>query len=215
MDAARIQQKIYAGYGKAAGRLGFATRVYRADGALEPMADANLVATVLASFNAEDMSYRKPNKYGKPTWYCVADGRQLKVGDILDSDQDGTFFIAAMQSLLPILVVQANATVTISRVAELTSVGVQGYSGPTATNEVALMAGWPASILQGGRGDHNDTKLPADTRDAAWTILLPYVAGVTLRPSDLVVDQLGRRFGLQSAELTDLGWRMTAREELA
>lgn len=215
MDAARIQQKIYAGYGKSAERLGFATRVYRADCAMEPLADANLVTTLKASFNAEDMTYSKASKYGHPTWFCVADGRQLKVGDILASDQDGTFFVAAMQSMLPILVVQANAVVTISRMAARKSVGVQSYSGPTAANEEPRMAGWPASILQGGRGEHNDTKLPADTRTPAWNILLPYSPGVAVRTSDIVTDQHGRRYGLQSAELTDLGWRLTAREELA
>jgi hypothetical protein len=179
------------------------------------MADANLVCTIPVSFNAEDMNYRRPNKYGKPTWYCVADGSQLMVGDILDSDQDGLFFVAAMQSLLPILVVQANAIVTVLRVAERTSVGVQSYAGPTAANETSLMAGWPASILQSGRGERNDTHLPADTRAPAWTVLMPYIPGVNLRSSDIAVDQHGRRYGLQACELTDLGWRITAREEVA
>lgn len=214
MKAAQIQAKIYSGYGKAAARLGYDTQVFRASGPLEPVVDANLIATLPASFNAEDMHYRKPNGYGHPLWFCMADGRQLQVGDVLKNSEDGTFFIAAMQSLLPILTVQTNTTVSILRLPENTAVGAIGYGGATAATEQALISGWPASLLIGGRGEKNQVDLPADTRAGHYALLLPN-PGVTLRTSDIVVDHLGRRFALQSCELTDLGWRMTARQELA
>jgi len=214
MDAAGIQAKIYAGYGKAAARLGYSCRVYRASNPFEPLSDGNQVASLPASFNARDMRYQKPNTYDDPTWYCVADGRQLRVGDYLVNDQDGTFFVAAMQTQLPIVVVQTNAVVSILRLPESTAVGAIGYSGGTAAEEAPLMSGWPASVLIGGRGEKNPVGLPADTRAGHWSILLPH-AGVMLRTSDIVLDEHGRRYALQSCELTDAGWRLTARQELA
>jgi len=214
MNASGIQGKIYAGYAKTAARLGFATEVFRPTGPLAALAPTNFVTTLLASFNAEDMHYRKANKYAHPTWFCVADGRRLKVGDLLVSEQDGTFFVAAMQSMLPILTVQTNTTVSVFRVADDNAVGALPYAGPTANNLEPLMTEWPASVLQGSKGEKNEAALPADTRAALWNVLLPY-AGVTLRASDILTDHLGRRFALQSCELTDLGWRLTARQELA
>jgi hypothetical protein len=215
MKAAGIQSKIYAGYAKAAARLGYDVQLYRATGPFNAMSDANFQGTLPASFNAEDMGYKRPNKYGHPTWYVLADGRQLQVGDMLRNDQDGTFFIAAMQPQLPILVVEANVVASVLRATESDSVGAVGYSGATAANEVPLMTNWPASVLQGGRGEKNDVDLPSDTRAALWGVLMPATSGVILRSSDILVDQFGRRYALLSCELTGAGWRLTARQELA
>lgn len=215
MDARGIRSKIWYGFGKAAAKLGFPARVYRAATAHNPVVEANHITTLPASFNAEDMGYRKPNKYGHPTWFALLDGNHTQVGDILVSEEDGTFFIAAQQTDLPILVVSCNTTADVLRVPVNANVGLQPYGGVTAAAEQALMTAWPASILLGGKGEHNDANLPADTRAGQYSILLPAVAGTQLRASDIVRDHMGRRFALMSVELTDLGWRLTAREELA
>src|ERR1700722_10498415 len=104
MDAATIQARIYGGYGKAASFIGQTYSVYRANSASNPTAGGNLVTTLPVSLNAEDMKYGKPNKYGKATWYALLDGSRTRVGDYLVGP-GGTFFIAAMQLLLPILAV--------------------------------------------------------------------------------------------------------------
>jgi hypothetical protein len=72
------------------------------------------------------------------------------------------------------------------------------------------MAGWPASILRGGRGEGGMAKLPDDLKASGWDILMPAWAGLELVTSDIVADDLGRRFGIEAAELTPLGWRLTA-----
>ena len=164
------------------------------------------------SLNAEDMKYSKPNKYGKATWYALFDATSAQVGDYFSGD-GGTFFIAAMQLLLPILVVECNRVITVWR--PQIETGADGeYGGNTVANETALMTGWPCSILQGTKGEKNESNLPGDTRSPWWTILLPY-GGVQILPNDIITDDLGIRYVVSSPELTDLGWRITAMTAIA
>src|SRR6185437_5929854 len=158
MDAALLQQKIYGGYAKAAVRIGPTYSLYRppAGVATNPIVSGNLITTLPASFNAEDMKYQKPNKYGKATWYCIADGTQMQVGDYLVG-QSGTFFIAGMQETLPILAVECNRQVRIGRMPAESGAGLKPYSGKVQSEEVDALgttgpegsfeSGWPASIL--------------------------------------------------------------------
>jgi hypothetical protein len=204
VDQASIQSKIWGGYASAAKRLGADFQFYR-PGATFPGAP---LFTRPVSLNAEDMKYGKPNKYAKPTWYALADGTGLQAGDYLVGPQ-GTFFVAALQPLLPILVVECNRTATLSRVQAQTYVGAGGYGGMTGNNETAYASGVPCSILQGTKGEKNDAGLPGDTRLPWWQILMPAQAG-TVEYGDLIVDDLGRRYVVSSPELTDLGYRITA-----
>jgi hypothetical protein len=210
MDGATLQLKVYEGYAKAAVRLGMPFAQYRPSGATNPTQGAPLNASLLASFNAKDMAYGKAQDYGKATWYCLADGTQLAVFDYLIGAQQ-TFYIAAMQPLLPILAVQCNTTISVTRPQLQTNVGgITDYEGTTAANETPLMTGFPASVLQGSKGEKGEVVLPGDVRNAWWIVLFPY-AGVTLRAGDIIYDSpLNRRYIISSAELTDLGYRLTA-----
>lgn len=194
------------------------------------------------SLNAEDMKYGRPNKYGKSTWYALMDGAGLKPGDyfIGQSPEDGLqledntqltledqtdlllegvfgdtyFFIAAMQLLLPILVVECNRTISIARPQPQTGKGAQDYSGMTAANEIPFVTGVPCSILQGTKGEKNETALPSDTRSPWWTILLPAAVG-RIKYGDLIIDDLGQRYIVSSPERTDLGWRLNCAMAMA
>jgi hypothetical protein len=193
------------------------------------------------SLNAEDMKYGRPQKYGKSTWYALMDGTSLQVGDyfigqapggslllenggnlmlengsemLLEGNPLGTFFIAAMQLLLPILVIQCNRTISISRPQAQSGMGAQSYSGMTSANEIPIVTGVPCSILQGTKGEKNETALPGDTRSPWWTILLPASVG-RIMLGDLLIDDLGQRYVVSSPELTALGWRLTAMMAMA
>jgi hypothetical protein len=168
----------------------------------------NLLFELPVSFNADDMTYSKPNLYGDPLWYALVDGTNLEEGDYCVGPQ-GTFFIAALEPLLPILVVQCNRVVSIFRPQGQSGVGLGAYGGNTDTTETLLVAGRPCSILQGTKGEKADSNLPGDTRSPWWQILMPY-AGVDLTFDDVIVDDLGRRYIVSSPERTDLGWRLTA-----
>ena len=126
MNGATIQARVWYGYAKSAAILGANYQFYRPAGNILLEGGGNLllesggnlreetqgfpgspVATLPVSLNAEDMKYGKPNKYGKATWYALVDGTSIEVGDYFVGPL-GTFFIAAMQPLVPILVVECN-----------------------------------------------------------------------------------------------------------
>lgn len=219
MDAATLQNRIYRGYGKAAARLGLPNVVSRPTSAADPL--ANVIGTLPCSFNAEDWKYVKPNKYGRPTWYGLFDASTTQAGDYLVGPQ-GTFFIAAQQLHLSVLCVECNRSIALLRQpAPSASTGAQPYGGVciaesepglgTLDPSGALVKGWPCSILIGGRTEKGGT-LPMSTKDAGWQILLPKSVPLVLRASDVLLDDLGRRYVLEAAELSDLGWRCNAKE---
>lgn len=213
MDAAKLKEKVYIGYGKAAKRIGYSAQQYRADSAFDPLQTV-VLQTLSASFTT-NFTYSAPNKYGQATWLGVFDGRGFLPGDFLVSPEDGTFFVAAMQTTLPIYCVQTNRTIKVLRTSQAPGGGgVQGYGGTTAANEVAIMSGWPASILQGTKGEKSPVNLPADAKTPWYAILFPNFGDIVLRTSDIITDDIGRRYVISSAELTDMGWRITAMQAL-
>lgn len=211
MDGATLQSRIYSGYAKAASRVGYSNLHYRPSSALNPIAVGNKLANIYASFNAQDMKYGKPNKYGNPLWYGLFDGSQTRVGDYLIDPVVGDFFIAAQQQALPILCVSCNTIVNITRPAQQAAVGALPYGGTTPPTETMLMQQWPCSLIMFGGGKKDDAILPGDTVSMNVQVLLPYFSGVTLAMADVITDQLGRRFTIANTELTDLGWRLTAK----
>lgn len=205
VSQATIQARIWRGYAKAAQRIGVPYQFHRPDNGAFPGA---ALFTRPVSLNAEDMKYGRPSKHGKAGWYALADGTGLQPGDYLVGPQ-GVFFLAALQPLLPILAVECNRTVTLSRPPEPAGIGAQDYSGMTPDNAVPFASGVPCSILQGAKGEKNEVDLPADTRLPWWAILMPAAVG-TLGYGDLIGDDLGRHYIVSSAELTELGYRITA-----
>lgn len=235
MNYAAIQERIYYAYGKSANILGTPHDFYRPAGSVfmaqvgqDIITEAGVLVTTesgqqltteqsyavapyqsaLAAFNAEDMNFVKPGKYGRAVWYGVFDGTNCKAGDYLVGAE--THFIAAKQPLLPILTVKCNRVINVSRPQQPSGVGQAGYGGNTVAAETIMMQGWPASILQGTKGEKDEVSLPDDTRSPWWVVLLPWFPGATIEPSDIISDDLGRRYIVSSPELTDLGWRITA-----
>ena len=219
MDGATIQARIYAGRGKAALRVGLDCAQYRPLTAAAPL--GNQLGTIKAAFNSGDRNYLTPNLYGEAVWFVDLDGRVTRPGDYLVRAMDGsTWFIAAQQQVLPIVCVDCNRSVRISRQqATPGAVGLQAYGSaspcdPTSMTSILGAAGalWPASILLGGRSQKSGADLPTSAKQAGWRILLPPSVPVVLQAGDIAVDDLGRRYLIDAAELTDLGWRCNANE---
>jgi hypothetical protein len=141
----------------------------------------------------------------------VFDAAYTQPGDYLVQEQ-GIWFIAAQQRLLPVLCVQTNRTVSFTRPTAPSNAGLNNYGGATTATNMPLLTNWPASVLGvAGRG-HPGADLPGDSGVPYWTVLLPAFPGVTLHPSDLVNDDLGRIAVVAAAELTALGWRVTVKQ---
>lgn len=212
MDGARLQERIYRGRGKAAHHIGRPCAVFRPNNPTAPL--TNQIAQFNVAFAAADQSYLKPNLYGKPVWYADYDGRHTKPGDYVVRISDNqVWFIAAQQQLLPIVAISCNASIVVRRQAQSTTFGAEGYSGIIDPNYVlgSLDSPWPASILIGGRA-LAAVGLPADVKESGWRILLPASVPLTIEAGDRLDDDQSRGFWVESAELTDLGWRLTANE---
>jgi len=214
MDGATIQQRIYAGRGKAALRIGLAFNQFRPLSAASPL--GNQIGTLLAAFNSGDSTYKTPNLPGDPIWYADLDGRLTQPGDYLVRISDGaTWFVSAQQQLLPIVTIECNRSVRITRQLPVTEVGAVGYGGNAKPNEIDVLGNvgalWPASILQGGRKQAG-VALPGGTAQAGWKMFLPPSVPITITAADILTDDLGRRYVIDGAELSDMGWRITSNE---
>jgi hypothetical protein len=205
MNAELIDLKIYEGRAQAARRIGHQCVLYRPqDSTWE-----NEVGELHCALSTEG-SYKKPALYGKAVWYGDIDGRLTRPGDYLVRLFDrATWFIAAQQPLLPIVMIEAPRTLTLARQAPVAGVGAVTYSGVIAPT--VLASAWPASILFTGGGGAA-AGLPGDVPEAAWRILWPKSFPLTVEASDILTDDLGRRFEVTAAELTDLGWRLSGNE---
>lgn len=210
MESSRLQDRIYYGLGAAARRMGDRTDAFRQNGPHNPLSTSNRYLRMKAAFIPMDGGAARANAYGIALWKAVLDGSYTKPGDYL-LQEERTFFVAAQQSLLPILCVQTNRVVSMARPGIQTSVASNPYGGHTADDVCALMTGWPASVTAVSGKGQPSADLPTDQVVPYLEILMPAAPGVTLSPGDLVSDDLGRRAVLVGTELSNLGWRLSAK----
>ena len=213
MDALTIQSKIYAGRAKAALRIGLSCAVHRSLSAASPL---NQVATLNAAFNSGDSNYKKPSTPGNPIWYGDFDGNQTLPGDYLIRVSDGAvWFVAAQQQLLPIICIDCNRAVSVVRQNQQSSVGALNYGGKIPGNEAVILGAsspWPASILFGGRRQSTGAGLPEDVGQSGFRIMLPPSVPITIIAGDIIIDDLANRYVVESAEISDTGYRITCNE---
>jgi len=214
MDGPTIQARVYAGYAKAANVIGLPYQQYRPLSANAPL--SNLISTIKAAFDSTpNYKFTTPNEYGDPSWFGLINDASVLTGDYLISTND-IKFIAGKQFLLPVIAVDCNRKVKIVRQSVENNVGAVSYGGMIPAKEVEILGTtnnfWPASILVGGKSQ-TGVKLPGDTKQAGWRVLLPPSVPVTLNYGDIIIDDLDRRYVIESAEFTDLGWRIGAVEQ--
>ena len=85
------------------------------------------------------------------------------------------------------------------------------YGGYTSGRSTTLMNQWPASVLGENKSSHSAADLPTDQLIPYWNVLVPSVLGVVLSTGDIITDDLGRTGVINGAELTNLGWRISAK----
>ncbi len=181
---------------------------------------ATLIGTVTALFDTKpDFKFTAPSLYAKPEWYGLFDFSATQPGDYLVCGA-GTWFVAAIEPLHPPLCIRCNRTLTLKRDAAPPSatgttsfaVTIGPYDGRAEATDTVLANGWPGSVLLGTKGESNPEggRLPADTRAGWWKVLLPTVPGVVLHMGDRIEDDTGRAYIVSSAEMTALGFNITA-----
>ena len=211
MNVFRLQDKISWGLNVAARSIGASTDAYRASGVSSPLRPTNRFLRLHAAFSNVHGGFERPNTYDHSLWDGIFDSAYTRVGDYL-VQKDCIWFIAAQQSLMPVLCVRTDRTVSFTRPAAPTASGVNSYGGVTASTNTPLLTNWPASVRAASITGTPSADLPGDASVSHWTVLLPAQPTVTLLVADLMTDDLGRNAVVSSAELTNLGWRLSVKQ---
>jgi hypothetical protein len=210
MNGRTLQDRLHMGLGLAARHVGQSADAFRSKGPFHPLAKQNRFLRLPAIFVSARGNDSRTNVYGEALWHGIFDASYTRPGDYLVLET-GSFFVASQEPLLPILCVKTNRIISIARPDMQTGVAGNSYGGYTSGSSVALIEGWPANVLGENHSAASSADLPTDQGTPFWNILLPSVSGVTLSPGDLITDDLNRTAVVAGSELTNLGWRISAR----
>lgn len=215
MNGEQINQKIRYGYYKAAKKLGQDFNLYRSATPINPIQSGNLVG-VIKCVATVDWKWMRSNKPGNAVWWLVADGQSsseplsLREGDYLVGDK--TFFVLSKEYQMPMSGAECNRIVSIVRPTQSIAKGNQGYTAYPASGTTPVFTNMPASVLKDSRGARADSKLPTDTLQPEWIVLLPNLGGVDIKTGDIMTNEVGENYVLSVDEKTEFGWRLTARQ---
>ena len=211
MGQNQIQDRMCWGMNRAAQAVGNQTDVYRPCGQNNPLAPENRFLKLPALFSGARGRFERPNQYGGSLCHGIFDAAYTHPGDYL-AQPNAVWFVASQEPLLPVLCVRTNRVVSLQRPDSPSGVGDGGYGGVTAETRTSLLENWPASVLGASSGGRAISDLPSDGDVSQWIVLLPCSAEVTLRPADLMSDDLGRSAIVCSAERSELGWRLMVKQ---
>ncbi|MBU6448042.1 MAG: hypothetical protein KGQ26_00300 [Rhodospirillales bacterium] len=197
------------GAGCAARRVGFLHDAYRPAGPCEPLELANRFMRLCVALVLPGGSVGGPGGFGVPFRQAWADWSYLQIGDYL-AGPEGVMFVASIEPPKPMLVVMTNARVTLVRAGAVGQAGLNGYAAAGPGLEMPLLMGFPASLLVGGTGDRTRNGLPDDTKTPGFTALLPVVDGVVPQVADILTNERGERYAVNSVEETGGVWRLSA-----
>ena len=218
MDGPGINQKIRYGYSKAAAKLGKDYLLYRSATPVDPIQSGNLIGTI-KMVPTVDWKWMKSNRPGNAIWWLVVDGQDVSYplsaveGDYLVGDNlNDTYFVLSKEYQMPMSGVQCNRIVSVFRATQSTAIGNQGYVSYPASGTTSIMTNMPASVLKDSRGSTAESKLPTDTLQPEWLVLLPNLNDVNIMTGDFMIDDVGDQYVLSVNEETEFGWRLTARQ---
>jgi hypothetical protein len=101
-------------------------------------------------------------------------------------------------------------TVTITRPQAQTGEGKIGYGGQTQAGEQPVATGIRCNIQLRREGQKNTTGLPGDANRPTYDVRMPKraLAKGTVKDRDLVTDDLGERYVVQSDYWDSLGYAL-------
>lgn len=208
MNGETLQDRIYAGYAKAATKTGRPYSLYRAASPINPIDDGNYLGAVNCLFAAEKR-FEVPNKFKIPTRYLYADGSLLQQRDIIIGPY-GTYFIGDMQPNLPMQAIKCNDAISIDRPVYVNTNGV-----PVVVPESVAFALPVFRQLK-----KVDIKRPEFGANTAGTAIAEYfgflpIAVGTVQQHDIITDQDGRLYELDTIDNTEIGVVITFRQTQA
>ncbi len=206
MDHALLQDRLSRGMGAAARVFGAPYDLMRPRGTAAPTRTEWRVLRLSAAFDGGDPGYRRPRGYDRAL-RGTFDSAYVAVGDYLVGPR-GTLFVALLPPLHRPLCVLTNAVLDLVRPGGAIEPGLNPYGGVGPGGFMPLLQGWPAQVLVGGAG--RPGSLPGDGALSEHAVLLPPTPA-SIQGGDVLRDQAGRRFVVNAAELSEPGWRISAR----
>ncbi|MBB3175406.1 hypothetical protein FHR90_003261 [Endobacter medicaginis] len=76
---------------------------------------------------------------------------------------------------------------------------------------MTVLESWPASVIQGTKGEKSDVGLPSETRSPWFNVMLPS-AGATVLSNDIAYDSAGQRYIVSSVSIEGAVYRLTMME---
>lgn len=205
MDGALLADRLSRGMGAAARVFGESYEAFRPLGAVDPLRVEGRFLRLPAAFDGGDPGFKRPLGYERAL-RGTFDAAYLRVGDLLQGPR-GVLFVVMLPPLNRPLCVLANAVVGLVRPSGPGLSGLGGYGGADAPELV--MDGWPAQMLAAGGG--RGFGLPEDGGLSGFHVLLPLGAPAA-RTGDQLRDGAGRGFVVGGVELSEMGWRLHARQ---
>lgn len=99
-------------------------------------------------------------------------------------------------------------TISISRPAENVAAGDQGYATAAPADEASIETGIAASIQQRRSGGQNSVGLPGDARVTSHRIFFRWPTPDLVKKRDIITDDLGIRYQVDSPYWNSLGFRL-------
>ena len=211
MDGARLHDLVHKGYGIAARNVGLTYDVFRPLDIMAPLAGPAITSGFKASFQPykSSFSWRWQSSHHEALRDGLLDARELQHGDYFVGS-DGTYALISIGHANPPVCIACNRTVGVYKPSTSAPLGLGPYSGQTAANEVAVMAGWPMSMRK-ERSAAPMGRLPGSDGASGTEVLLPCRwPAVVIEPGFILRDDLDQRHVVSAVELTDLGWRIGA-----
>ncbi|PZP48533.1 MAG: hypothetical protein DI601_00150 [Azospirillum brasilense] len=208
MEGTKALAKTLRGYALAARALGTPHTLHRPSGPTDPLSTPAL-ATIPFVVDANNLGFTKAQKRSEVTYTGVWDASLTRPGDYLVAEADGTSWAVASQDpLLPLTAYRCDRVISITRDGPRPLGVSTGYGGEGQAS-TPVLTGYPASMtMRGASGGDGGIGLPGDVPGSGALVMLPAVPGILLRPSDILTDDLGRRWRLDRAELSPAGWRL-------
>jgi hypothetical protein len=210
MNGRKLQDRLYLGLGLSARHTGRIANAFRPSGPNCPLDKQNRFLKLPAAFNSAKGNVTHANGYGDALWYGIFDASYTRPGDYIVLET-AVYFIGSQDPLLPVLCVRTNRTISVAKPRMQTNPAANAYGGYTSANSSPLLDQWPASVFNESKSSSSITGLPTDQLIPYWTVLIPATSGVTLSSGDVITDDLGRTAFISGSELSNLGWRISAK----
>lgn len=215
MQQGRLSDRVWRGLGVAARAIGSQVDAYRPAGGDNPLRSANRFLLLPATFTPPRIKAVRPGGYGEAMWEGVFDAAYTQPGDYLVRSDGAIWFVAAQPPMQAAHCVQVLRRLSFTRPSGPVTAGANLYGGVVRSTAASVLTNWPAAMFVAAGAGQSALATASDTQQVQWSVLLPPQKWLGLLAGDSMTDDLGRSGVVETADHTDLGWRLLVRQSTA